>query len=65
MFITVKGNKDKKLLVNTDEIKFIVPDYFKDKEVGSTIIFGNECFLQTDSTVTEIEQMIKKSEDTE
>lgn len=65
MFITVKGNKDNKLLVNTSEIKFIIPDYFKGKEVGCTIIFGNECLLQTNSTVTEIEQMIKESEDTE
>ena len=65
MFITVKNSKGNKLLVNASQIKFIFPDWHKDKEIGSTIIFGYECFMQTNSTVAEIEQMIKESEDTE
>ena len=65
MFITVKGNKDTKILVNTSQIKFIVPDRSKDKDIGSTIIFGCECFLQTNSTIVEIEKMLMESEDTE
>lgn len=65
MFITVKGSKDTKILVNASQIKFIVPDTFKGKEMGSTIIMGAECFIQSESTVSEVEQMIAESEDPE
>ena len=65
MFIKVKGRKDDKILVNTRQIKFILPDLYKGKEYGCTIILGNECFIQTNSTFAEIEQMIIESEDKE
>ena len=65
MFIKVKGNKDDKIRVNTSHIKFIVPDRLKGEEVGSTIILGYECYVQTKSTISEIEQMLAESEGVE
>ena len=62
MFITVK-NGEGKILVNVNQIKFIVQDTIKDKEIGSIIVFDYKCCTQTDSTISEIEQMI--AEDTE
>ena len=65
MFITIKGEKDEKILINTLQIKFVVPRFFKGNELGSIVEFGSEVYIKSNSTVSEIERMIKESEDTE
>ena len=53
MFITVKGEKDEEILVNINQIKFIVP-----RKNGCFIDFGEGLYIRSNSSVVELGKAI-------
>jgi hypothetical protein len=62
MFIKVKGENNEDLLVNVSQVKFIAPTV---KNNGCFIDFGAEIYIRSNTSITEIENMLMESEDAE